>query len=607
MFVNLHVHSDYSHDGISKVKNIVKKAVENEQPAVALTDHGSMAGVIDLYRCCKDKGIKPIFGNEFYICRPNNTVDIRDSSNKSYNHIVVLAKNITGYKNLLHLTTLSNKNYYYHPRIDEELLFKHSEGLIVLNGHIGTSLADIIFFNKNGVSTSTSDEEIDSYLWPNHEEEFLNIVNKYKGIFGDDFYVECQLFDSEDKFQQALGKTLFRLAQKHNVNCVGTGDSHYINPNDAKFHKTFCAIKHNTKVKDLADIRYFSSGLYGLITNEHAQNCYPKQLIDATMEIYEKVEAFDITRKQQIPNFPVKNKVEHLRQLVVDKCPKAAEYQQRLEHELSEIRSGDMEGYFLIVADYIGWANSKGMLTGVGRGSAASSLVGYLLGITRIDPIEYGLLFSRFYSAERGSLPDYDIDFPASCRDSVIDYIRETYGDDRVCGVTTFSTLQGKGALKDVLRVHNVGDFTQINKISEVIPGRELISDKLAEFKKQTGSDSIIMYVLVNQPDLLKDYCYINDNQKLCGEYAEYFEIAIGLEGCIKASSKHASAIIISDVPITEYAPLVKDKSSDNLICEFDMDSFEYAGFVKFDILGLRTLDQLMEVNNVLAEIGIEI
>lgn len=607
MFINLHVHSDFSHDGISKIKSIVKKVVNNNQPAVALTDHGSMAGVIELYRECNSHNIKPIFGNEFYICKPNHTVDIKDSSNKSYNHIVVLAKNIEGYRNLLKLTTLSNQHSYYHPRIDENLLFQHSEGLIVLNGHIGTSLADVIFFNKNGVNNSTKDEEITSYLWPNHEEQFLEIVDKYRGVFGEDFYVECQLFDLEDKFQQALGKTLFALAQKHGVKCVGTGDSHYIDGADAKYHKTFCAIKHNTKVKDLSDIRYFTSGLYGLITNDHAAQCYPQELIDATVEIYNKIESFNITRKQQIPNFPVNNKTEYLRSLVIDKCPDIPEYKERLEYELSEIRSGDMEGYFLIVADYIRWANDHGIMTGVGRGSAASSLVGYLLGITRIDPIEYGLLFSRFYSSERGSLPDYDIDFPASRREDVIRYLRQTYGEDRVCAVTTFSTLQGKGALKDVLRVYNVADFTQINKISEVIPGRELISDKLADFKKATGSDSILMYVLVNQPELLKDYCYLDENQKLCGEYAEYFDIAIKLEGCTKASSKHASAIIISDVPITEYAPLVKDKSSDYLICEFDMDSFEFAGFVKFDILGLRTLDQLTEVNNVLAEIGIEI
>lgn len=610
MFINLHCHTNYSHDCISKIKELVRFAKENNQSALAITDHGNMNGAVEFYEECNKAGIKPIIGSELYICNHGKLASEKTSENRSVNHLVVLAKNYQGYQNLLKLTMLANQNFYYYPRVDEEMLFAHSEGLVVVNGHIGTSLYDCLFFNFEAASACDSIECAIQYLYPDHEERFLEVANRYRNVFGDDFYVEIQLFDRGDIGQQAIGYTLYGLANKHGFKSVGTGDAHYIEPKDAKFHKTFCAIKYNMKVAELADIGYFTSGKYGVVTNELAEECYPPDLINSTNEIADKIEIFNILKPHAIPKFDIDNKKEYIYNLCVDKLRELGkdneEYLSRVDYELSILELGDLYNYFLIVADYIGWAKSQDILVGPGRGSGASSLIGYLMGITGLDPIQYNLLFDRFYSKDRAInkiLPDYDCDFPASRRDEVIEYIRNKYGADKVAGVVTFSTLQGKNALKDVLRTYSACSFSEMNKITELIPSRDKISDKLAEFKEQTNSDSIIYYCLVNEPDLLMDWCHINDG-KLTGAYAEYFELAIGLEGAIKSESKHASAIIITSNPICEAAPLIRDKSSDELIVGYDMNSFEKVSLVKFDVLGVKTLDCLMEVNNILEEIG---
>jgi DNA polymerase-3 subunit alpha len=248
---------------------------------------------------------------------------------------------------------------------------------------------------------------------------------------------------------------------------------------------------------------------------------------------------------------------------------------------------------------------------GPSRGSAGGCLLSFLLDIISINPIHYDLSFDRFFSKDKalsGTLPDIDSDFQASRRKEVINYIKNKYGEDKVAGVVSYSTLQGKNALKDVLRVHSACDFSQMNKITELIPARDKISDQLAEFKEETGSDSILFYCLKNEPDLLKDYCTlqeVNGVNIFSGDYGDYFKIAIGIESAIKSSSRHPSAIVISKYPIVDVAPLVRDKSSDELIIDYDMDYFPYASLVKFDILGIKSLDCLDEVNKLLIEIGI--
>jgi len=611
MFIGLHNHSNYSHDCITKIADLVALVKKDGATAVAITDHGNMSGCVELYKECKKAGIKPIFGMEAYICYPGKRVDEKSSDNKLLNHLVILAKNMTGFKNLLQLHKISNQNFYYRPRIDEEILFAHKEGLIVLNGHIQTSIFDTLFFNFDALNTCDDIDCCRQYLYPDYEERWLKLASKYKEQFGDDFYIECQLFDKEEMWQQASGHILFELAQKHGFNAVGTGDAHYLTKDDSVFHRTFCAIKTNTKVKNLANMRYFNAGTYCVVTQKQAKECYPEELIRATQEIADKIEHINITRPSLIPSPGIKNPRGYIRVRCENKLKQIGKYNDqylaRLDEELRILELGDLYDYFIIVEDYMNWAMSQGILRGPSRGSAGGSLISYLLNIITIDPIKYNLLFSRFYSEDRAHnkvMPDIDSDFPASRREEVINYIRNKYGHDKVAGVVTFSTLQGKNALKDVLRVYSACSFPVMNKITKLIPARDKISDKLADFKKETGSDSILEWCLRKDPDLLRDYCYIEDNE-FRGDYAEYFKIAIGLEGAIKSESKHASAIIISKVPIDEVAPLMRDKSSDELLVALDMDSFPEVSLNKFDILGIKSLDCLTEINQLIKEIGI--
>jgi DNA polymerase-3 subunit alpha len=449
-------------------------------------------------------------------------------------------------------------------------------------------------------------------LYPDYEKRFLDVANRYKAVFGDDFYVECQLFDKDELWQQAGSCFLLELAKKHGFKSVGTGDVHYISPKDAEFHKAYCAVKQNTKIVDMPDIRYFTAGTYCVVTQQIANDCYPPELIAATEEIANKVEVYNILSESKIPKFDIENPREYIHDFCLQKLKEMNKYNNvyidRLNEELRILELGNLYDYFLIVADYMNWAKQQNILCGPGRGSAGGCLISYLLNIITIDPIEYGLLFSRFYSEDRAAakvLPDIDSDFPASRRDEVIQYIRNKYGHDKVGSVVTFSTLQGKNALKDVLRVYSACDFSSMNKITELIPARDKISDKLAIFKKETGSDSILLYLLKEEPDLLSNYCTIDKDGIFHGEYAKYFQIAIGLEGAIKSESKHASALIISAAPLDKVAPMIRDKSSNDLLVALDMDSFTDVSLVKFDLLGIKSLDCLTAVNELIKEIGI--
>jgi len=610
--INLHVHSNGSHDSITKIKDLVSFVKKDGQTALALTEHGNMSSCVEFYKTCKKAGIKSIIGCELYTCKNQAPKEQKDSDNKLLNHLVVLAKNYTGYRNLLRLHKISNENFYYRPRIDEETLFAHSEGLIVLNGHIQTSIHDQLFYHLDALADCESIDCARQYLYPDYEDRFLAVANRFQAVFGSDFYVECQLFDQTEMWQQASGMILRELAQKHGFQAVGTGDCHYLTSEDAILHRTFCAIKQNSKVKDLPNIGYFQSGNYGVITNEWAKRCYPEDLILATHEIADKVEEYDITLKEAIPKSDMKNP----RKFIYNTCLKKLkslklynnEYIKRLNYELSILELGNLYDYFIIVSDYMNWAKAQGILCGPSRGSAGGSLVSYLLDIITIDPIRYNLLFSRFYDENRaisGTLPDIDCDFPASRREDVINYIKNKYGHDKVAGVVTFSTLQGRNALKDVLRVYSACDFQSMNKITELIPARDKISDLLAVFKEKTGSDSVLFYLLKEEPRLLANYCVLDEDGNFTGDYAEYFKIAIGLEGAIKSESKHASALIISSNPLVDVAPLIRDKSSDDLLVGLDMDSFGDVSLAKFDMLGIKSLDCLTEVNKLLEEVSI--
>ena len=607
-FVHTHCHTMYSWDCASKLDKIIKHLQSIGSTACAMTDHGNISGAIKFQKECKKGGIKPIIGIEGYICANQKSATERSADNRKLNHIVLLAKNKVGYKNILKLIYLSNQSdyYYYKPRFSEQDLFKHSEGLIVLNGHYDTSIFDCLIFNMDAAKECESIEEARNYLFPNYKEKVLEVANRYRAVFGDDFYIECQLFDQADIVQQLTGTVLWEFAQEFGFKAVGTGDPHYIVPEDSAAHKTFVAIKTKTKVKSLANIGYFNSGKYGIFSTEEAKLCYPKELILATQEINEKIESYSITGPQRIPSATdskqkslsiVKDMVyKRLKEIGKDKDQ---EYLDRVKYELEMTEKGELQDYFLIVKDYLDWARSKGILTGCGRGSVGGALIAFLLRITSIDSIKYDLMWDRFMGPDRIEnkvLPDIDSDFQTSRREEVIEYIREKYGTDKVCEVITFGLLQGKSAIKSVLSAWGVLDHKQQKDITDRIPSKDKISDKLSEFKTETGSDSIILYTLTHEPEALAPYATIVDGV-ITGDLAMYFKLAIELEGSIKTESRHASALIISDQPIFDVAPMVKDKTKTFPNCAFDMYSFEEAELVKFDILALKSLDGLYQVN----------
>lgn len=615
-FINVHGHSLHSHDCASKLNKIVDFVKNNNQSAIAITDHGGMSGVIKFQELCLKAKIKPLIGVELYVCTNQKSSLDKSPANRRLNHLVVLAKNKIGYNNLLKLVSISNRpeNYYYKNRLDEETLFKYSEGLIVINGHYDSSIHDCLIFNLEAAATCSSVEEAKEYLFPDYKEKVLEIANRYKNIWGDDFYIECQLFDQDDVIQQLTGFILFNWAKEFGFKAVGSSDFHYIEPKDSKAHKTFVAIKQNCKISSLPDIGYFNSGKYGIVTNELAESCYPEELILATQEIANKIEIYDITRPQKIPTF-TPSKEESLSlvknysydRLKIINLYDNKEYLDRTNFELSMIEKGEIPDYFLIVKDYLDWARSKDILTGVGRGSVGSSLVAYLLRITAIDSIKYDLMWDRFMGPDRIEnkvLPDIDSDFQTSRRHEVVEYIRNKYGADKVCGVVTFGILQGKSAIKGVFSAWDIMDVKQQKDITDRILPKDKISDKLADFKEETGSDSIILYMLTHEPDALKDYVALVDG-KIEGEFAPFFELAIELEGAIRNESRHASAYIISDEPLDTLVPLIKDKNDEYLLCAYDMYSFERAGVVKFDLLSLKSLDGLFEINKLLKNVDI--
>ncbi len=334
---------------------------------------------------------------------------------------------------------------------------------------------------------------------------------------------------------------------------------------------------------------------------------YNQEQIDQTNRIADMCEDYSILSGPKLPKFECPNGLNQ-KEYTIELCnvgwdnklknisiKQEEKYRDRLNYELQTIFEFGLEGYFLIVQDYVNWAKNQGYLVGPARGSAAGSLVAYLLNITTIDPIKYNLIFERFintgrFSKDRVSLPDIDMDFPIQARDKVIDYIKNKYGQDKVSHMCTFGGLQGKSALKEVLRVHEACDNATMNRMTKGIPDEGKISDKLEESQE----NSILRWTLKNDPKLLKDYCVIDEKDKLSGEYSIYFEQAIRLEGTYKSQGQHAAGIIISNEPLIDICPMMKDRTA------FEMDSAESIGLLKVDVLGISSLDKLMKVNELL-------
>ena len=563
-FVQLHNHSTMSLlDGFNKPTEIVEKAKEMGHKAVALTDHGNMFGFLNFYKKAKEEGIKPIIGIEFYI-----TDDADEKDTRQTNHLLVLAKNETGLNNLMKLISKANVDgFYYKPRIDFDWLKDYSEGLIVSSACLQGKVAQLLMDNRY--------------------EEAEKEVERYKEVFGDDFYLEIMANKIED--QVDVNEKMIDLAKYTDTKLIATNDIHYLNKEDAEAHDVMLAIGTQSLVRDRdrlsldKDEFYFKDRetmLEDLMVND--ENKQKKlEALDNTAEVAEKVSDYDIeTGGLHLPNYEVpggKTVEEHLREvcyenlfnLALEKQINVDKYKERLEHELEVINMKGFPAYFLIVADFIQWAKDQNILVGPGRGSAAGSLVSYLLGIIAVDPIEYDLLFSRFLNPERTALPDIDVDFPKdeAGRSQVMDYVNEKYGEEHVAQLCTFGTMATKAVLKDVGRALDIDYYTMNEEIAKAVP------DDAGSVKEA-----------LEESETLQEY------KK---EYPKLFEYASKLEGKKRHQGKHASAVVITPEPVTEYTPLARVKGE--LVTQTEMENSEELGLLKMDFLGLKTLNIIDE------------
>lgn len=638
----LHVHSHYSLlDGLSKPGQIAKRCEVAELPGSALTDHGNIAGAVAFMSAMEKRDKKPIMGCEMYI----SPGDCTQREGRALHHLVVLAKNLQGWKQLIQATSSANmpEHFYYKPRLDLERLAKYADGnLFAFSGHLGSTLSHCIFSDMQAIHGCRNIEEVKKFTHFDWSTRAIEHANLLQNIFGKgNFFIEIQTIDSARMpAMQLLVQGLRYVAQKTGIPMVATPDAHYAFKEDAfdqrvllcnSLNTNFLEIEHKmVRGEDIALGGFFRSRNYHIPSyQEMLDSGNTEEELQNTMLIADACETYKITGPPMLPQFPCpddmdsktymkkllhggwEEKQDLIASVMKQKGLTEQNYRDRLNSEYKTLTDIGLADYFLIVHDIIKWARDDGQLTGAGRGSAAGSLVLYMMGVTHIDPMEFDLLFERFYNAgrntaDRVSLPDVDMDFEIRNRGRVIQYIRDRYGNDRVAQMLTFTRLQGRGALKDVMRAHGACSYEEMNRITKNIPDEAEIADQLQimrEEDKKAGGDgdaSIIQWALENNSEELKQWAFIDDKGSLQGPMAKIFEQAIRIEGTKKSQSKHAAGIVISQFPLHGVCPMVYDKSTKEMICGMEMNDLESMGHVKFDILGIAMLDKVHGVLNLL-------
>ena len=554
-FTHLHVHTEYSLlDGFSRVKTLVKRAKEKGMTAVAITDHGCMFGAIDFYKAAKAEGIKPIIGCEVYTA-PRKLTDKDPNYDKHQGHLVLLAKDMTGYKNLIKIVSKSYVDgFYYKPRTDMDELKKHSQGLIALSACLAGDVPRAIM---NG-----------------NYDKARKLAMEYREIFGNgNYYLEIQ--DHGLPEQKQVNTEVVRLSRELNIPLVATNDVHYVDKDDAKIQDILMCLQMQKTIDDENRMKFPSDEFY-LKSREEMEQLFPEleEALDNTNEIAERCNVEFEFHKYHLPRYDVPEGYTtngYFRELcqkgLVERygedCPE--EYKERLEYELNTIENMGYVEYFLIVWDFINFAKQNNIMVGPGRGSAAGSIVAYTLKITDIDPMKYSLLFERFLNPERVSMPDIDIDFCYERREEVIDYVKRKYGEDHVAQIITFGTMGAKIAIRDVARVLNVS-YNKADQIAKEIP-----------FELGMTIDK----AMDSNPTLVE--LYESD-----AEAREVIDISKRLEGTLRHASTHAAGVVIARNPVDEYVPLYKHQ--DSITTQFTMTTLEELGLLKMDFLGLRTL-----------------
>ena len=550
-FAHLHLHTEYSLlDGACRIDKLMKAIKEKGMDSVAITDHGVMYGVVNFYNAAKKYGIKPIIGCEVYVAE-RTRFDKVHKFDATSSHLVLLCKNEVGYKNLCKIVSKSfTEGFYYRPRIDKELLKKHSEGLVVLSACLQGELCRNI---ANG-----------------DHEKAVEIATWYKDVFKEDYYIEVQ--DHNLPLQKRVNIELVKLAKQLNIKVVATNDAHYVEKEDANMQKYLLLVGQN-KTIDSDDALLFETDEFYVKSEAEMSTLFPVEFLNNTVEVAQKCNfEFDFNNLK-LPVFNIENCDNHfdyLRKISFSGLNKkiknpTEEYYKRLEYELEIINKMGFVDYFLIVADFVGFAKKNNIPVGPGRGSGAASLCAYCIDITDVDPIRFNLLFERFLNPERVSMPDFDIDFCYIRRPEVIQYVVNKYGVDRVAQIITFVTLAAKAAVKDIGRAMAI-PYSVVDSVSKLIPNDI----------HQTIDNALLQSEKLNE--------LYNKDPKI----HELLDLAKEVEGMPRHASIHAAGIVITDKLVDDYVPLAL--SDEAAVTQYTMTELEQIGLLKMDFLGLRNL-----------------
>ena len=604
-FVHLHLHTEYSLlDGMATIKKVTKRAKELGMPAIAITDHGNMYGAVQFFDACKSVGIKPIFGTEFYVCDDHlqkgkiKTDDV--DGYKDRRHLVLLAKNEQGYKTLSLLNAIAFRDgYYYKPRIDLKVLKDHHDGLICLSACLGGDIPQAILNHDN--------------------DKAEKLVEFFKNVFGEDFYLELQNQGLEE--QAYVNPAIRALSKKFGVKTVVTNDVHYINKEDAVTQDVLMCVQTGVKIDTPNRMKMPCDEFYLKSYDELAQ-VFPNDLdaLDTTVEIANKCN-FEFTYGQyKFPHYVPENgmtPIEYIRMLIDEGIKKkygeeTKEIRDRIEMELGVISKQGFIEYYLIVWDYIYNARKMGISVGPGRGSGAGSIVAYLIDITDIDPLKYGLYFERFLNSERVSAPDFDVDFEDSRRQEVIDYVRRKYGENTVAKIVTFGTMAAKNAVKDVGRALNV-PYNEMDRITKAIPNKVVKGGKTFELKRPNILEKAFGFYQPSKKELddgiTSESYAVPELVEMYNESAEIkrvIDVAMKLEDAPRQSSTHACGVIIGADILDRHMPL--SRNGEDITTQYTGVELEHLGFLKMDFLGLRNLSDIkMAIEYVKENHGVDV
>jgi len=551
-FTHLHVHSHYSLlDGLSKIDELLDKCQDLGMDSLALTDHGTMYGAIEFYKKARERGIKPIIGNEVYVALDSRLLSRPKIDDKRY-HLVLLAKNKIGYKNLIKLTTLSHlEGFYYKPRVDKQILKKHSEGLIAMSACLQGEVPNLVVAGEMSKAEKAALE--------------------YRDIFRDNFYLELHDFPSLKKPEPGL----IKIAKKHKIPLIATNDTHYLNPEDAEAQDILLCVQMNKTVNDEKRLS---------MLGEDFSLRSPEQMIKSFKHIPEAIANTERITKEcnldidlgdiKLPHFNVPSKQTpdaYLKKLAFqglsNRYPKITQkVLKRLDYELKIIRQTGFASYLLIVADFVNWAKKNGIACGPGRGSAAGSIVSYLLNITDLDPLKYNLLFERFLNPERIEMPDIDLDFADHRRDEVIDYVRAKYGKDHVAQIITFGTMAARASVRDAGRALNL-PYSFCDQTAKMIP------------------------MFTNLHDALENVSELKTLYQTDSQAKKLLNVAQKLEGVVRHASTHACGVVITPEPIDNLVPSQHASQKDQrIVTQYEMHAIENLGLLKMDFLGLKNL-----------------